>query len=367
MNRVFYLLSILLSTSLVLAGPFKQRENFYNHNYKESDLLIMVFGASVTAQKNNIWSSFIEFFNKKLKRKHFFIISGHGGEHLYPQSLCHIDTACSLKPDICIVDWFDTGFLETNDITKKSIETLIRKLRQIGCYIIFYYHFRLNDNPEKRVSFIKYVDSIAYMYGVSSYNEYEAVDCHNINGESLLRDVVHTTPEGSKILGEIFCDYFLKIQKNGFNYFHSLYPLLFFPPKNEFYNIKKQTITLDMIHGKTKKDIDGYWCLNKKNVLELALDKNLFAIEMKIGSYSPIIECSERESGINHLFQLWDPYCHYERKQILPFENITQGEWFFSITNNPIDYSKCRRKVDFTGVEKMLKVKDFFCYEGYEN
>ena len=173
-------------------GPLKIR-NFIK-DYTKVDCTICSFGASVTAQKDSIWDHFVEKLNEKTGRNHKHVKIGLGGHFLYPASLYCIDEIVRARPDICILDWFDTGYTYTSDLTNKCLEALIRKLHEINCYIICYYHIREDYLDKNRLNFIDYVDQILYKYNVSSYYEYDAVQLNreSIKGD-LLRDIVHSS------------------------------------------------------------------------------------------------------------------------------------------------------------------------------
>lgn len=339
--------------------PFCIREPI--KNYLNKDLRICSFGASVTAQKDSIWDHFVKELNAKTHRNHQHIKMGYGGEHLYPTSVCCIDDVVRNRPDVCILDWFDTGYVKIDAIAKKCLETLILKLREIGVYIIFFYHVHDDYVRKINLGFIEFIESMARQYNVTSYFEPEVL-LKMPASQDLLRDTVHTTAYGSAYLGKIFADHFMQIPiKNDWK----IADFTFYPLKNCFYNVRKMTLDESMIHGEFSQDGEGYFVFDQQTVLAIPLKGHFLGMSMKKGPFSPIVKIII-DNQKEYKASIWDPWCHYERKTIgcLDFagfdtykssKNIT-----FLISSELPDYSKSKKSFNYAVVKKVLKVKDLF-------
>lgn len=355
--NIYLLLPLIFITKFCQApndpAPLRIRSPIQDFFYK--DLIICSFGASVTAQKDSIWDHFVKTLNEKTGRNHTHMKMGYGGEHIYPSATCFIDDIIRKQPDICIIDWFDTAYVRTNSTTKLCLETIIRKAMEINSYIIFYYHILKDGHNRSRTDFIDFVEKIALEYNVSSYHEDEALFLQQVNSfDDILRDNVHTTPYGSILLGNIFCDNFLLFPIKAVEVNNHV------PDKNYLYDAHKIKITEKMITGKFSIDDDGYYVLNKNSSLALNLKGYLLGLAMKIGPYSPKTDILiDNEQPFTR--SVWDPWCYYERRNLgLSVEKKILNTINISISETPPDYSKSHKEHDYSKYEKLLKVKEFF-------
>ncbi len=352
----FYLGShlILSSSQLKMLLPLRIRRPI--PDFRLQDMNICSFGASVTQQKDSIWDHFVEELNKVTGRKHKHIKMGYGGEHLYPTASCHIDDVIGQRPNICILDWFDTGYKEISKSTKKSIENLIRKLSEINSYIILFYHIR-GDMDETRANFIDFVDRICHHYQISSYHEKDALQQYvEIHLNDILRDVVHTTSYGSQFLGKIFCDYFCKIPiKNKINSVN-------LPPKNNLYEVEKIKINSEMIQGSFYVDEDGYYVFGKKASLNMNLNnKHFLGIRVKKGPYAPVIKVII-DGHTTLIYSIWDRWCYYERTSVEGIIDSSPRSINIMISEIEPAYKESGFGEDnlVFNVEKKVKIKEFF-------
>lgn len=196
---------------------------------------IVFFGASVTAQTGD--SGYVPVFKKMLlennnNNNYNIIQKGFGSMHLNDAGLCKINEIIDLKPDVCFIDWFSTGFIPTEKgYFFRLLDCLVRKLMLINCKICFLLFDRL-DFCEKRL--IMYKNVINY---TEIYNNIDYIELYNNeNIKDLLRDSVHTNEKGALLYAETIYNYFLT---NIINSNHSNLTLNNkIPEENEYFNIK---------------------------------------------------------------------------------------------------------------------------------
>jgi hypothetical protein len=102
--------------------------------------MIVVFGASVTKQKNGFTTKLYKYFNHPIK------VFGYGGMHLNNAAVCFIDEVIAEKPSYCFIDWFSSEYIKINDEAVQYIDTLINKCSSINCKPIFLF-FPFKDYP----------------------------------------------------------------------------------------------------------------------------------------------------------------------------------------------------------------------------
>ena len=157
---------------------------------------IVAFGASVTEQENG----YADWLARKLgvKIKKF----GYGGMHLLDAGVCFIDKVLAYKPDVCLIDWFSTGYMERSERTLRCIDTILYKFSKNECAVVFlifpgdrsdarhaeqeaYYDFCRRALKERNASYIDIDEGLK-----------------NSDLSGILRDSIHTTIHGGGVLCE---------------------------------------------------------------------------------------------------------------------------------------------------------------------
>lgn len=155
--------------------------------------MITIFGASVTQQKNGYAKYLSNVFNNQVS------IHGYGGMHLNNAAICFLNEIVRKNPDFCLIDWFSTGYIETNDETEECIEYLIFHLNEINCKPIFL--FFPHEKDDLRLCFYQFCKNIIDKKG----GEYIDLRMQIDQGElpEILKDDVHTTNYGSKLYASL--------------------------------------------------------------------------------------------------------------------------------------------------------------------
>lgn len=281
-------------------------------------MVIAFFGASVTQQKNG----YVSHFLKNIKET--VMTYGYGSMHLKYAGVCMINNVLECKPNIVFIDWFSTGYINTNDETINCLDTIVSVFSKNNIKLIFLFFPRKDHN--ERINFYlfckKYLNDKKLFY--IDLNEYL-----NYN-EELIRDTVHTTEKGSKIYGELIYDIYIK-------------------------NIKEINICKNYLHVVKYENIKKI-IINKNfsNFCELNGNCNVLGLYMIIGVHSGILEIN----GVK--FNTWDEWCHYNR-HCLKLEFNVNGKTKINIINEVFDTSKCKNKeIKFENIKKELQLKEIY-------
>lgn len=282
--------------------------------------VISCFGASITQQSHG----YVKIF-KNIAVSYEIKQHGYGGMHLNDAGIFYIDNALIDNPKFMIVDWFSTGFIQTDNNTLLCIENIIYKCHKQKCIPIFSFPYR-KDNSE-RLKFYNYVKEI-----ITKYNCY-FIDFSGILNDNDLNDIVHPNINGSSKYTYHMYNLIKKININEYKYL--------MPIKNKFNNIK----SIDVSNIK-----------NRNNVLEYDISGEIYGILNKIGPYSPIVEIYDNNKFIREEI-VWDKYCAYERTHI-NFKNIIiHDKLKIVMTNKEPNYIECNNnKINFKKFKKELKL-----------
>lgn len=286
---------------------------------------ICCFGASVTAQKEGY-----VFYLGKLMPKDTIIQLGYGAQHIHPAGVCHLEKVVEKQPNLCFVEWFVTGYQAQNQTTIDSINTIVYKLSEINCKIVFL--FLPKKNSKNRMGFYNFIKNYLDKINIS----YIDLNPTFNNLDLILRDSVHTNSEGGKQYAE---EIYKQIKKLDIKT----------PIKIE----KNKYCTLKILE------------INKivKNKIKLNGNATILCFSLIIGPESGYINLLEH----NKKLCLWDKYCHYER-QTTNINNIkVSNELTIEVLREKVDYSTCRREFNPENVKFNLNIKNIYYYDGELN
>ena len=294
---------------------------------------ISFFGASVTAQKDGYTHFFKNRYLKEYPNEQIWV-HGYGGMHLFDAGIIFIDEVIKNKPMYCFIDWFSTGFIFTDSSHLIHLDTILYKLNQIKCIPIILF---LDRNPfeDKRKDMFELVKKYLDQHNIVYIDLVQQFDASKI-----LRDCIHTNPEGSELYGTYIFEKFTNIYKN---HPHP-YPLLDKIQSNKFCSIKKLIF---------KKQI------NK----EISFEGNgtIMGIYQSIGPHST--KCKIKETG--EIIPIFDEWCHYDRFSLKICNININGITTIQLENSDMKelYDKCRKQQDWTNREQYLKT-EFISYIG---
>lgn len=276
------------------------------------------FGASVTAQKEGYWYH----LSRKMKTQPYQ--KGYGGQHLCDAGICRINEVTKLKPDLCIIDWFSTGFGEISERTKTYIDTIIHAFSVVNCRLIFI--ILPKEEHDSRKDFYDFVKKHLSTRGVF----YIDINDYVLFSDKICRDSVHTTPHGSILYSNLI---FREYKKN----------------KDRISVIKdtEETIYTNINSLKFNHKINKFLTLNGKGKIVT------FALTM--GKGNGFVEIDGRK------IQTWDRWCHYERLNCKINDIDIDGEVTMNILGDHFDYSSCAEKsINFNKIKKYLIIQEIF-------
>lgn len=284
--------------------------------------MISFFGASVTLQKNGYAKILSEKFNDDTK------IFGYGGMHINNAGICFIDTVLQVKPSICFIDFFSTGYTIEDENTKEFIDTIIYKFTKANCKLVFLFFPRIYDKVDQWYLFCKnHLDKKEISYiDVNS----KLID---IKKDIILKDTVHTNSYGSNLYAEIIYDEFEKIKN--------------------IISLPKNVITTKYINIKKLKVEKSF---NKKIIING--NARIVGILNTVGPYSGIISiCSDKENP--YKVNIWDEWCYYTRKHFnLSFSIKRESE--LTLLSDNFDIKTCKYNIDFDNYRKKMIIHDIY-------
>lgn len=272
---------------------------------------ICIFGASVTQQQ----SGYAVKLKDMMTTTNVHIL-GYGGNHLGDAGVCFLDNVIKIKPTYCFIDFFSTAYVKTDNLTTEYLDTIVYKLTNVKCRIVFLFMVRQDHDDEGTRTFYRFLKQ--YLNSRQLY--YIDLNDHFKYSTELVRDTVHTTDIGSD-------KYAAKI-----------------------YEIFKQSNIMFPRNITKTKYSDGIKILdvNKifKNNVVLEGDCLIVAFYLSIGRNSGIVEIN------NTKHQIWDEWCHYERNHFNLPQTVVNKHLEIKILQDAVDYSKCRREItNDTGVD----------------
>ena len=281
---------------------------------------IVAFGASVTQQKRSYIDKLGEKFGKWLMRY------GYGGDHIISSGVSKIDKVLESCPTNCFIDWFSTGYKETNQNTIDCLETIVQKFSDIDCKLIFL--FMPRRDHEERIIFYDFLKKFL----VSNELFFIDLNDHISWSNKIARDEVHTTNFGSKKYANIIYDSFMKYENK-----ISVADRNFSPKYLEIKTLEINETAYEYV--------------------KLSGQCEILSFELKVGRYSGLVRVGSQT------INTWDIWSHYDRNanKVLSKKQIVDGKLKLEILQDEFDTSKCRRDgIDFTKYTKHLHIKNVF-------
>lgn len=303
---------------------------------------VCFFGASVTRQPKGMVQNFQEL--NKNTDTYFF---AYGGNRIKDAGVCHLNKIIKTHPDYCFVDWFSgqMPLAPTAQFLEMCMDAIVYKLLEIKCIPIFLLLYRhdsitINDILPKRAELYSLIESYCKKYNIPCLSLYKNKRVINLQADNqLLIDVVHTTPSGSALYGELISEYFNKVL-NGSN------------------PVNSDTII---------KPLDNYLCDIKEINFEKTITKSfkiigngrLIGININAGPHSGIVDLFHA-NGAQERINTWDMYCYYTRN-IVSFVNTYMKDWIeLKINKENFDRSACNKECPWEKFDKELRCMSIF-------
>ncbi len=284
--------------------------------------MIAVFGASVTQQKNGFARKMRQRIEDNVK------VYGYGGMHLNNAGICFIDNVLKDKPIYCFIDWFSTGYNETNQETLDSIDTIIHKFNKKNCKLIFL--FLPSKDIEKRRKFHLFCKR--YLGRRGNYYIDLNSEIKPVMFNSILRDNVHTTDYGS----DLYC----KIISRKFK------------ENNERITYAKEIKKTHLVDIK-KLEIERVFT----SLVQLSGKCKIIGFELTIGPHSGIVEVAYE--NMVEKYNTWDRWCHYPRRHFNLSLELT-GHVTLKVSQERFDTGTCNQNYNFDVEKKKLIIHNIY-------
>ena len=123
--------------------------------------------------------------------------------HLPDAGVCFIDKVLSYKPDLCLIDWFSTGYMECSEKTLQCIDTILYKFSLINCSVVFliFPASRSDDKYDEKSIFYNFCRKALKERNASWIDISDELKNSDLSG--VLRDTIHTTIQGGGIYADI--------------------------------------------------------------------------------------------------------------------------------------------------------------------
>ncbi len=243
---------------------------------------MIVFGASVTAQKNG--------YSRLINNTKTY---GYGGYHLRGGGvafLSDIDFSQN-NTNIALIDWFSTGDIVFDDNFTLAINAVISKFESENitpiCLLL------PNKAKNKRLPYVKKCKDYFNEKNIQFIDVEKKIEEDGLNLNDVLRDNVHTTVKGAKIYADIIIEHLHHIDTK----------LKTKCSSNKFNAIKSLNI-------------------NKVYKKELVLKGNaeIIGLNLEVGPHSGIVIVNYE--GGERIENTYDQWCHYYRYH-MNFSGIT--------------------------------------------
>lgn len=252
---------------------------------------IAFFGASVTKQKNGYVTYFTEHAQQANQS---FAITRHSypAMHLNNAGMCFIPEVLATQPQYCFIDWFSTSRIFASADLKVLLDTLRYQFIPANCQLVF---LLLGGSAKhmfaKRLAMYDLVEKYAQEHEIPCINIWPAVQAYDEN--VLVRDAVHTTPEGGKVYGSlIYHEFMQKVLEK--------YPLHTANlVKTRFVNIKTLTLGPAII----------------REFIRLRGNAQVLGLQQTVGPHSGLVSLDVDGTTIPPQ-NLWDRWCYYERNNL---------------------------------------------------
>lgn len=300
---------------------------------------MLFFGASVTAQSHG--NGYYEYLATALRdRGRFVERKAFGSCHLDDAGFYAIHEIDFSLYQFCFLDWNTTGLSEFSpDKLCYVMRSMLERLCIPVIMILPQDRNLLADRSAER-----------QMIELAQSARIPLIDLRDgFVSHDLLRDHVHTTPEGAKYYAERLLNYIEKVLTwNINNAEEMLRAVKDALPSTEFRFFKDDTTRI--VEEGQRLMIQYAGAMSATEIL----------FDMIIGPFSPVVEIEINGQQFRSI-SIWDPWCHYERnfqRIVVPRRTLaTTPKWgvvSVNVLKTAPEYDHCRVKdFSFEGVRRL--------------
>jgi hypothetical protein len=309
---------------------------------------IAYLGASVTVQKEGYRPRLHELIRRRFGQQHASLFAGVGATGVLSAVFLTDELVASHRPALCFVE-YSTPLPERRDVAEASsaIDGIIAKLLSVGCQPCLLHLYRRGEAQDQIVGMF---EDVAARHGIPSIDLVTplraAVDGGRLDKHWLLRDGIHTTPEGSQLVAEMADVAVARIVDAG-----GPGARLIAPPAAPSYRQAHQiAATLEDVSGDTELALfrlhRPYVRIKRGSRVRRRFDGSLHGLAVVIGPESGEVEISA--GGESQRRMLFDPSSHYERfgTVLLPNPVPAGIETTISLTKTKPDYSISKQPIE---------------------
>lgn len=269
-------------------------------------------GASVSAQQD----SYVAYLHENLCRltgqEHEKVVLAYGAMGSVAALQRVEKEFFDFRPEICFIELL-TG--EMNDgLTPlpeigPALEAIVRRARVIGCDPIFLNLYRADHLFNEKNPWLACYESVARHYGVPSINVgsrfFGAITSGELQLQQVIKDAVHTTPEGSRLVAATTITHLDALLKGGWR---NPSPV----PDPLFGTRYLQTLSVTPQGAPTRQFKDArVWELTPGQELVLPAAGYLAGIQLVVGPRAGLLEVEIAASGFHRRYSTWDHWCYH--------------------------------------------------------
>lgn len=276
----------------------------------EQQRRVVFFGASVTEQDTHhatgALSGYVTYFQRHLSEGWSVERVSAGSSNITDAGVVYVERVIALAPEICVLDWA-TPVLA--DCDPRLVTQVYYRLLQNGILPVTVI-FPRKDRDQRAIPLVGYMESLCAEFGLPFYDAAPLVERHGV--DTILRDVVHTTPEGARIYAEAMAELLAGVDP-------ATVPAGFARPAP--FEVIELTSSKDVPLSFTRMVITNAGPVDE--ALEVSV-----VMEQRVGPYSPILDQAIRTGDqVQALppFAVWDAWCWRERQCIKAITDWYRG------------------------------------------
>jgi hypothetical protein len=309
---------------------------------------VAYLGASVTVQKEGYRPRLHEMIRRRFGRQHPSLFAALGATSVLSAVFLTDELVASHRPTLCLVE-YSTPLPGRRDLAEASsaIDGIIAKLLAVGCQPCLLHLYRRGEGQDQIVGMF---EEVAARHGIPSIDLLTplraAVEGGQLDKQWLLRDGIHTTPEGSQLVAEMADIAIGRIADAG----GPGARLIAAPTVPSYRHARQVAASLEDAIGDAELALfrlqRPYLRIKPGSRVRRRLDESLHGLAVVLGPESGEVEISA--GGESQCRMLFDPSSHYERFGTALLRNpVPPGvETTISLTETKPDYSISRGPIE---------------------
>ncbi len=334
------------------------------HRLSREDMTIAYLGASVTAQTKGYRPQLHELLSSTTGRAHRAVLAGTGAMGSISGVFLMDELVLPHRPDLCFVEYTTSDSTGTTPLSDLGavLEGIVRKLRRIGCEACFLHLLRSDQELVDGHPAVETYERVADHYAVPSVHVAAWLRESGHPPDELLRDPVHTTGFGSRLVAEAVLRALTLIGDASPAARRDPPPL--FAESFETTRVvaarREHVLAPETCAEATFRFFYPYVEVGTDNELRVTPEGELDGLVLVVGRETGYVEVEA--DGVSREYLTWDDACFYDRMQTLILDPFLPAGVSVRVrpTERAVDYSNCRRPLaNADRIVKRLKVIGF--------